>query len=451
MKAPVDNNALTSGSLLKGLVALASPMLASSLLQSVQMLIDLFWVGRLGSDSVAALAMSGTILMTLFPVIMGMSTGTVALVSRFSGAGRYDEAADAAGQTLLLAILLGIASGLVGGFFAKDFLSWLGARDEVAHLGAQYLQIYFMGSTALYILVMGSSIFQGAGNTTVPMFAMILATLLNMVLDPVLIYGLAGFPRMGVRGAATAAVISQGIAAVFVLGLLSKGSHVIRVHPGRWRLGAMAWKVLAIGLPSSGQLLARSLMGLALMSIVARSGTAAVAAYGIGLRFHMMILIPAFSIGNALATLVGQNLGARRPDRAQAATWLAVSIGLGIVVVSIALLMIFAPWLIARFDKSPEVIRIGAMYLWLVSPVHLFATLAIIVGRALQGAGATLAPMVITLVALWGLQVPLAVVLSRVVHPSVVGIWWAINIATLVHGLMLASWFRRGHWKKVEL
>jgi putative MATE family efflux protein len=214
------NNHLTSGSLSKGLVTLAVPMLASSLLQSLQMLIDLFWVGKLGSDSVAALAMSGTILMTLFPVIMGMSTGTVALVSRFTGAGRYDEAADAAGQTLLLAILLGLVSGLVGGFLAKDFLSWLGAKDEVAHLGAQYLRIYFMGSSAMYILVMGSSIFQGAGNTTVPMFAMMLATLLNMVLDPLLIYGLVGFPRLGVRGAATAAVVSQAIAAVLVLVLL---------------------------------------------------------------------------------------------------------------------------------------------------------------------------------------------------------------------------------------
>jgi putative MATE family efflux protein len=340
---------------------------------------------------------------------------------------------------------------LVGGFLAKDFLSWLGAKDEVAHLGAQYLRIYFMGSSAMYILVMGSSIFQGAGNTTVPMFAMMLATLLNMVLDPLLIYGLVGFPRLGVRGAATAAVVSQAIAAVLVLGLLSKGSKVIRVHPGRWRLGAMAGKVLAIGLPSSGQLLSRSLMGLALMGIVARSGTAAVAAYGIGLRFHMMILIPAFSFGNALSTLVGQNLGARRPDRAQSATWLAVGIGEAIMAASIVFLMAFAPWLVERFDKNPEVIRIGAVYLWLVSPAHLFATLAIILGRALQGAGATLAPMVITLVALWGLQVPLAVGLSKIVQPSVVGIWWAINIATLVHGVMLVVWFQTGRWKRVEL
>jgi Na+-driven multidrug efflux pump len=152
-----------------------------------------------------------------------------------------------------------------------------------------------------------------------------------------------------------------------------------------------------------------------------------------------------------LSTLVGQNLGARRPDRAQSATWLAVGIGEAIMAASIVFLMAFAPWLVERFDKNPEVIRIGAVYLWLVSPAHLFATLAIILGRALQGAGATLAPMVITLVALWGLQVPLAVGLSKIVQPSVVGIWWAINIATLVHGVMLVVWFQTGRWKRVEL
>ena len=451
MEEPKSNNVLTSGSLLKGLVGLAGPMLASALLQNLQTLIDLFWVGKLGSDAVAALAMSGTILMTLFPVIIGMSTGTVALVSRFTGGERYDDAADVAGQSLLLAILMGLVSGLLGWFFAKDLLSLLGAREEVAHLGGQYLRIYFLGSFALYILLMGSSIFQGAGNTTVPMTAMVLATLLNLVLDPILIYGLFGAPRLEVRGAAVAAVISQAAAAIMVLAFLSRGSKVIKVHPTRWRLGQRAWRVLAIGLPSSGQLLLRSLMGLALMRIVALSGTAAVAGYGIGLRFHMLILIPAFSLGNSLSTIVGQNLGARRPDRAQAASWLAVAIGVAIVVVSIAVLMVFARPLVRMFDHSPDVVRVGAGYLWIVSPVYVFAVLAIILGRALQGAGDTMAPMVVTLVALWGLQVPLAVVLSRVIHPSVVGIWCAIDLATVVHGGLLAGWFQTGRWKRIEL
>lgn len=188
------------------------------------------------------------------------------------------------------------------------------------------------------------------------------------------------------------------------------------------------------------------------MALVARSGMVAAAGYGIGLRIHMMILIPAFSLGNAVATLVGQNLGARRPDRAQSAAWLAVGIGVAIVVIAIVPLMVFAPWLIACFEKSnADVVKIGAVYLWYVSPIHISATLAIILSRALQGAGATVAPMVITLVSLWGLQVPLAVLLSRIVEPPVVGIWWAINIAMLVHGVMLVYWFQTGRWKKIEL
>lgn len=441
-------NNLTQGNLLRGLFKLAGPMFVSAVLQNVQSLIDLFWVGRLGSNSVAALAMSGTVLMLLFPIVIGMSTGTVAFVSRRVGAGRHDEASDAAGQSLVLAFLLGLTAGVTGWIFARDLCRLLGASAEVVRLGSAYLQILFLGSFTVFLLFIGNSILQGAGNTVVPMCAMILANVLNMILDPIFIFGLYGIPRMEVRGAALATVLSQVVAAGTVLVFLWSGVANIRVRTSQWRLKpALAWKILRIGIPSSGQMLSRSLMALVLMRIVAMCGTAAIAAYGIGLRFHMIMLMPAFALGNATATMVGQNLGAHKRDRAYMAAWLAAGIAIAITAATALMMVSFVPVFIRIFDSSPDVITTGTNYIRTVSLFYVFVALAIVLGRALQGSGDTMSPMICTVICLWGLQVPLAVMLSRYFEPATRGIWWAIAIAVTVHGLMVTGWFQTGRWK----
>jgi len=448
----MNNNNLTTGRLAKGLVNLAGPMFASALLQNVQSLIDLFWVGKLGSNSVAALALSGTILMMMLPIIMGTATGTVAFVSRCVGAGRHDDASEAAGQSLVLAVLFGVIAGIVGWFFAGNLCFLLGASADVARLGSGYLRILFLGSITVFVLFVGNSVLQGAGNTIVPMCAMVLANMLNMVLDPVLIFGLWIFPRMEVRGAAVATVLSQAVAAVAILVVLSWGVGRVRVRARGWRFKpALAWTILRVGIFSSGQMLSRSLMALVLMRIVAMCGTAAIAAYGIGLRFHMITLMPAFALGNAAATMVGQNLGAGKPGRAQSAAWMATGIEMGIMVLATLVVVLFAPVLIGIFDSNPDVIATGVSYLRTVSPFYIFAVLGIVLGRALQGAGDTLTPMICTVLSLWGLQVPLAIVLSLYIQPPTTGIWWAIAIAVTVHGLMVTGYFQSGRWKAKTL
>lgn len=440
---------LVEGSLLRGLLRLTGPMLVAAVLQNVQSLIDLFWVGRLGSTSVAALAMSGTILMMVFPVIMGTATGTVALVSRAVGAGRRDDASDIAGHALILALVLGVVMGVVGWSLADVLCRLLGVAPEVVRQGSAYLRILFLGSFTVCVLFVGNSILQGAGNTVIPMCIMGLANVLNIILDPILIFGLLGFPRMGVQGAALATVLAQLAAAGTVVAVLVKGAAGIRVLAGRWRLSlAPAWRILRIGVPSMGQMLSRSMMAFVLMRIVASCGTAAVAAYGIGLRFHMIILMPAFVLGNATATMVGQNLGAGKPGRASRAAWLAAGIDMAIMAVSAALIIILAPEIIGVFSSVPEVVGVGTAYLRTVSPFYIFAAMSIVLGRALHGAGDTLPPMICTVVSLWGLQVPLAIVLARSWQPPTQGIWWAMAIATAVNGLMITMWFQTGRWKK---
>ena len=443
---------ITEGPASAAIVRLAAPMLVGAILQNIQSLIDLFWVGRLGPSSVAAVAMSGTILMVLFPMLMGLSTGTVALVARAVGGRHTDEASEAAGQSLMLALVLGTISGALGWFYTDKLFSVLGAGADVIGDGKGYLQISLLGSFTVFILFIGNAALQGSGDTLSPMIVMGISNLLNIVLDPLFIFGLGPFPAMGVRGAAIATVIAQAIAALVSLFILFSGrSHLhVRLHHGIPD-PVLSWRILRIGLPGSGQMVSRSLMSAVMMRIVASCGTAAVAAYGIGMRFHMILLMPAFALGGAAATMVGQNLGAGKPERARHAAWVATALDAAVMVLAAVVIFPLAPALIGVFNDHADVVAIGAHYLRVVSPFYLFAALGIVLGRALNGAGDSMGPMLITVVTLWGLQVPLAVYFSRLWQPATEGIWWAMVVAFVVQGVLTTLWFETGRWMKKKV
>lgn len=447
-----SNNDITSGSILRAIGRLTAPMLVGAVLQNVQSLIDLFWVGRLGHQAVAAVAMSGTILMLLFPMLMGIATGTVALVARAIGAGQDEEAGAAATQSVMLAVLLGAVSGLLGWMVADPLLRLLGAAPEVMADAGSYLRISIAGSFTVFVLFIGNAALQGAGDTLTPMYVMAVANVLNIVLDPLFIFGPGPFPRLEVAGAATATVLSQAIAALLSLSILLKGRARLHLHAAHWRPHPqLAWRILRIGIPGSGQMLSRSLMSAVMMRIVAGCGTTAVAAYGTGLRFHMIILMPAFALGGAAATMVGQNLGAGNPARARRAAWAATWLDAAFMAVAAAVIAVVAPGLIGIFNRHPDVIEIGSHYLRVVSPFYVFVALGIVLTRALNGAGDSMSPMIITILSLWGLQIPLAILFSRIWQPATVGIWWAIVVAFVAQGLMVAFWFETGRWQKARV
>ena len=449
----LDNpNPLTRLPLRHGLLRLAGPMFASALLQNAQSLIDLFWVGKLGEEAVAALSLSGTILFLMWPLVMGLSIGTVALVSRHIGAGRPDRAASAAGQSLGLSL---IAGGLVGGagLLGLDLLLRLiGPEPAVAELARQYLSISFIGFFTVFLLAISGSALQASGNALLPMTGMILANLINLALDPVMIFGWLGCPALGVRGAAWATVISQAVACAVVAGGLFRGVPRLKVgwHHLAPHLG-QAWQIFRIGIFSAAQMLARSLMVFALFRIVATCGTTALAGYGIGMRFHQIILLPCFVLGNASAALVGQNLGAGQPDRAARAGWLACGIAMGLNTAAALVLVIFAPQLTGFFTNDPHVIAVSVDYLRLVSPFYVFAAMGIVLGRSMNGAGDTVPTMIITILTLWGIQVPLANLFSHWFNPATLGVWWSIALANTLNGLITAAWFMMGRWKHLKL
>lgn len=439
---------LTSGSHLRAILLLSGPMLISALLQNAQTLIDLYWVGRLGPQAIASVAMGGTVMMMIFPLFMGLSTGTVALVSRAVGANQPQEAGRVAGQSLFLSIILGAASGAAGLWVSKPVLQLLGAEPAIAAEGAQYLSILLMGSATTYLLFTANSALQGAGNTLTPMLAMLTANAINIVLDPILIFGLGPLPPMGLRGAALATILAQTLACCISLYRLHYTTAQPRIRPEHWWPDwSLCRRILRIGIPGTGQMLSRSLMNAVMMNLVAGFGTIAVAAYGTGLRFHMILLMPAFALGASAATLVGQNLGAGRPERAHRAAWIATGLDMGLMTLSGLAVLIWAPRLMGLFSADAAVIATGARYLRMVSPVYIFSSPGIILGRALNGAGDTLVPMFITIACLWGLQVPMAVAMTRMAPDRIDGIWFAIMAAMVVHGMAVIAWFETGRWK----
>ena len=432
----------------RAIAGLAVPMFAGAILQNAQSLIDLFWVGRLGSEAVAAISLAGTLMMLLYPLIMGLATGTVALVARAFGAGDARRASFVAAQSLVLALFCGLGAGLVSLPFLEPACRLMGAEPDVAALAVRYLRINMVGFFSGTLLALASSALQGAGNTVGPMGAMLLANILNLVLDPLFIFGWRAIPAGGVAGAAWATVLSQLVASGVVIALLLGGRTRLHLRPPDFiPRAAPAMQLMRIGLPSMGQMFSRSLMSLVLFRIITRYGTAVTAGYGIGMRFHMVLLMPCFVIGGAAATLVGQNLGAGQPERARRAAWTAVAMVLAIMGASAVVMLLWAGTAVGWFNTAPAVVAVGAGYLRTVTPFYILAGVSIVLGRAMNGAGSTVPTLVMTLIALWGLQVPLALWLAEFFDPPVQGVWWAIAIATTVHGIMSAAWFETRRWQ----
>ena len=266
-----------------------------------------------------------------------------------------------------------------------------------------------------------------------------------------MIFGI-GFPRLGVNGAALATVLARGIGVVIAFWVLFRGSSVIHLKLRNVKVNfGLIWRISRIGVPSSIQMSLRSLMGVVLMAIVAKYGTYAVAAYGVGLRIMMLVLMPAFGLAMAAATLVGQNLGARDPERAHLSAWAATRFTMLIMGTVGIIFFLLAPDLIRLFNPNPQVVAIGTAYLRTTSFGYIFIALGIVLGRSLNGAGDTTSPMVITFISLWCLQIPLALLLPGRFHLGIAGVWWAILISTVVNGSLITAWFQRGRWKLKEI
>ncbi|MBU2541606.1 MAG: MATE family efflux transporter [Candidatus Omnitrophica bacterium] len=445
-----DNN-YTQGSILKNIIALSLPLMVGALLHGMQSLVDMFWVGRLGPDSIAAVAISSTVMMFVFTLVSGISIGTISLVAKNVGAKNRRGADIIAIQSLALGLILALIAAIIGMFFSNNLLFILGASSEVILQGENYLKILMLGSFTLILLFLGNSVLQGAGDVLPTMVFMGLANIFNIILDPVFIFGWFGLPRMGTSGAAVATIIGQGISAFLALRLLNSRKSRVSVDFKNYRFDfGVIRQVVKIGLPAGLQMLFRSVSGMVLIGIVASFGTVAVAAFGIVMRINFNILMPAFALGVAAATMMGQNMGAGKILRARKSAWVATGFDFIIMAIVGILLFYFSKEVISVFTKNIEVVLLGSEFIKTCAPFYVFIALGLVLNRALGGAGDTLVPMLIALFSLWLYLIPAAFYLSKYTSLGLYGVWLALATSYALNGILILIWFEIGRWKKIK-
>jgi putative MATE family efflux protein len=443
---------ITRGSIPSAVWRLALPITATMLCQNVFSIVDMIFVGRLGKAAVAGVGVAGVVIGIVHMLAVGITTGCTAMVARAIGAGDRAGAERAAAQGLVMGLGLSALVAGSGVLLAGFVMRLLGAEPEVVEAGSSYLRVMTGGSAVMILAFVFGSALRGAGDARTPLIAVAAANAVNIALDPLLIFGLCGLPRLEVAGSAWATIISR-FGATAALGWL----FFVRGHR-QFHLRAADMvpdlttisRILRIGVFGSGQMLIRNISALVVMRIVTPFGTVAVAAYTIGLKLWFMVLMVGIGMGTAAGTLVGQNLGAARPGRAERAGWITAGVYAAFSAVLSVAFFIWAARLVSAFNADPGVVATGASFLHWIAPPFVFMALAVVLGGAMNGAGDTLVPLVIVAFAVLVVRIPLALWLARDLE-SVEGVWAALALSTALQGLLYSAAFRWGHWKRVQV
>ncbi len=443
---------LTEAPLGRALLMLAVPMILEMVMESIFAMADVFWVAHLGARAVAVVGLTESMMMIVYSLAMGVSIGAMALVARRIGEKNGDAAARTTVQGIWLGLLLSLSIGVLGAWFAPQLLGLIGADAEAVRTGSNFTRVMLGGNATVFLLFLINSVFRGAGNAAQAMRVLWLGNALNIVLGPVFIFGVGPIPALGVTGAAVATTLGRGIAVIYQLSILRRGTSklsIVRAHL-RLDLGLMA-TVLKLSLSATGQMLISMTSYIALMRILSAFGSAPLAGYTIGFRIFMFAILPAFGLANAAATLVGQNLGAKRPDRAEASVWRASHISAGFLCTVGVAFLLGAPWLVSVFTREVEVARHAVSYLRIVSLGFPFYAYGMVVSQSFNGAGDTRTPTVINLFVFWALQIPLAWALSRYTSFGPEGVFATLAFSFSVFAVVSVFAFRRGNWKSVRV
>jgi putative MATE family efflux protein len=435
----------------RAVVLLAVPMVLEMAMESLFAVVDIFWVSRLGSDAVATVGLTESMLAIVYAFAMGLSAAATALVARRIGEQNQEEAASAAVQAIAAGVVLAVVLGAAGAIFAPAFLAAMGASPETVRTGSAYTALMLGGNVTIMLLFIVNAVFRGAGDASAAMRTLWLANLLNIALGPCFIFGWGPFPRLGVTGAAVATNIGRGIGVAYQLAALARGRR-LSVTRRHLRLDT-AKMVLLLRLASTAtfQTLIETASWLGLVRILAKFGSSALAGYTIAIRVVIFALLPSWGMANAAATLVGQNLGAGQPDRAERSVWLTGLYNF-LFLGAVAILFVALPEPIVRwFTAEPEVVLYAVDCLRIVSLGFVFFAYGMVMIQALNGAGDTVTPSIINFVSFWMIKIPLAYVLAMVTDMGPRGVFVAVTIAYFVQTAVAIVIFRRGRWKATRV
>ncbi|MDN4165630.1 MATE family efflux transporter [Cytophagales bacterium LB-30] len=442
----------TSGSIDKAIFLLSIPMILEMLMESLFAVVDAYFVSRLGVDAVATVGLTESMLTIVYSLAIGLSMGTTAMVARRVGEKNWDEAKKAASQALTLGILLAIGVGIFGYFYSDELLRLMGASESVIATGNGYARWMFTGNITVLLLFLNNAIFRGAGNASLAMKSLILANGLNMLLDPLLIFGWGPIPAFGVTGAAMATNIGRGVGVAFQLYFLLKGSHRIKVI-GKYMKPAwdIIWRLVKVSAGGTGQFLIASASWIFLVKIISHFGSDALAGYTIAIRIIVFAILPAWGMSNAAATLVGQNLGAGQPERAEKSVWRTAFFNMLFLGTLSVVFFTSADSFIRVFSTDELVVQYGKQCLQIVCLGYIFYAYGMVISQSFNGAGDTRTPTLINFFGFWLFQIPLAYLLAIVLNWGPFGAFVAISVAESSIALVSIYLFRQGKWKKTAI
>ncbi len=437
----------TQGSIRKAVFLLAIPMILELSLESVFAVVDMFFVGKLGQNAIATVGLTESVVMIIYSVAIGLSTGATAMVARRIGEKDPEAAARAGVQSLLVAAVVSLAISIAGMIYASEILSLMGASEEVVRDGAVFTRIMLGGSSAIVFLFLINGIFRGAGNAAMAMKSLWIASLINIVLCPIFI------EIFGLKGAAIATVIGRSTGVLYQCYHLFKGSGILKVYAHHFKLDKVIVKsILNIAWPATFQFIIASGSWIVLARLVAETGgTAASAGYQVAFRNVVFFILPAWGLSNAAATLVGQNLGAKQIERAEQSVMLTAKYNAIFMAFVTLLFLLFANPIIRIFTQDEVVVAYGSEALRIIGSGYIFYGIAMVMTQALNGAGDTKTPTVINFICFWLLQIPLAYIFAEGLDMKATGAFIAVPLAEVFIALISWYYFKKGKWKEVKL
>ncbi len=442
----------TTGSIRKAIFMLSIPMILEMLMESIFALVDIAYVSKVSVNAVATIGLTESVITLVYALAIGLSMAATAVVARRIGEKDVDGARIAAVQAIGLGVLISVVIGIIGIIYAKDILALMGGEPDLIEEGYGYTQFLIGGNITVVLLFLINAIFRGAGNASIAMWALVLSNGLNIILDPMFIFGFGPIPEMGVKGAAVATNIGRGTAVLFQLGILFIGWGKIKLMAKDLVLNLKVMvSLIKVSLGGIAQFLIGTSSWIFLMRIMSEFGSEVLAGYTIAIRVIMFTLMPSWGMSNAAATLVGQNLGAKQPDRAEQSVWKTGKYNAWFMgTVSLGYL-IFAKTIISWFNTTPEVVKSGALCLQIIALGYIFYAYGMVMTQAFNGAGDTRTPTKINFISFWLFQLPLAYISALVLGWGATGVFVAITLAEILIAVLAMIWFKKGKWKKVQV
>jgi putative MATE family efflux protein len=443
-----EENNFTTGNINKAIFMLAVPAVLEMSLEALFAIVDVTFVARIGTDAVAVVGLTESVLTLIYSVAWGFSTAATAVIARRIGENRTQDASYAAGQVIVLSVIVAVLIGVPGFIFAENILQLMGASPSVIAQGLNFTRIMFVSTPVIVLLYTLCGVLRGAGNGSLAMQTLAVSNLANIILDPIFIFGLSFIPSFGVVGAAIATSTGRTLGVLFQLRQLTSGNGVLHIKSADLRPNfSVIWNLCKMGMSNTAQFLVGSASWVFLARIIASFGSEVVAGYTIAIRIVIFTILPAWGMANAAATLVGQNLGASQPDRAATSAWRASFYNMAFLGLVMVVFLFFAPELVGFFTDNPLSIKTGVEALQIFSLGYVFYAFGMVLIQAFNGAGDTLTPLILNIIGFWIVEIPLAYYLANYTSLQTMGVYISVAFSESLMAVLAIIMFKRGKWK----